>query len=480
MEKFNLNGIQVWRPELSPIRKTPKNRPSPLSHSLTPRHAALNFLIHWGSSRGEVPFEKKFLKDARDRAFAHELIQGVFRHRTFLDWIIQQSMKQKSSPSPLSLRWALRLGCYQLYFLDRTPSYAAIYEMVDLVKKKVGPKAANFANAVLRSVQRKKENREPLKSLDSPLQQISISTSHPEWLVQRWLHRWGEEKTRKICQYNNQKPPLTLRVNTLRQDRETLKKTLEKEGIESIPSLLLNEALFLSNGRKILYSQTFFKGLFYIQDEGAQWISLLLAPNPGERILEVCSAPGGKTTHLAQLMKNKGEFVALDSSGVRLSLLKENLKRLRIDIVKPRRMDATKDLSSLGLESFQKVLVDAPCSGLGVLRRHPEGKWKKEERIIQEYSSLQRALLRRVAPLVKPGGFLVYSTCSTEPEENEEVIQRFLKDHPIFFKHDIIFSNLPHIELFRTEDGFFSTLWNQENMDFFFAAVLKKYPGEIK
>lgn len=479
MGKFNLIGIQVWHPGLSPIRKTKKHRPSPPSQ-LTPRQAALNFLIHWESARGKVPFEKKFLKDSRDRAFAHELIQGVFRHRTFLDWIIQQSMKQKSPPTPLSLRWALRLGCYQLYFLDRTPSYAAIYEMVDLVKKTVGPKPANFSNAVLRSVQRKRETQEPLKSWDSSLQQISILTSHPEWLVHRWLNQWGEEKTRKICQYNNQKPPLTLRNNTLRQDRETLKKILEKEGIESIPSLLLKEALCLSNGGEILYSKAFQEGLFYIQDEGAQWISPLLAPNPGERILDVCSAPGGKATHLAQLMKNKGEIVALDSSGIRLSLLKENLKRLGIDIVKPLRMDATKDLSSLGLESFQKVLVDAPCSGLGVLRRHPEGKWKKKERMIQKYSSLQNTILGRVAPLVKPGGFLVYSTCSTEPEENEKMIQRFLEDHPIFSKHDIIFSTLPHIELFRTEDGFFSTLWNQGNMDFFFAAILKKYPGEIK
>jgi 16S rRNA (cytosine967-C5)-methyltransferase len=441
---------------------------------------ALNFLIQWESARGEVSFERSFLKDIRDRAFANELIQGVIRHRSFLDWIIQHATKQKNPPTPLSLRCALRLGCYQLYFLDRTPSYAAIYETVDLVKKTAGIKPSNFANAVLRTVQRKQKTQEPVIPAGSSLKHISISTSHPEWLVNRWLERWGEKKTRKLCQYNNQKPPLTLRVNTLRQDRETLQEILQKEGIVSTPSPLSKDTLFLSKGENFLYSKAFQEGLFYIQDEGAQFISPLLDPTPGERILDVCSTPGGKTTHLAQLMENKGVIVALDLFEKRLSLLKENLKRLGIGIVKTHRMDATKDLSSLGLERFQKVLVDAPCSGLGVLRRHPEGKWKKEERIIQEYSKRQDRILKQVAPLVNPGGFLVYSTCSTEPEENEERIHHFLKDHPHFFKNDIIFSKIPHIEVFRTEEGFFSTLWNSHNMDFFFAAVLQKYPGEAQ
>jgi 16S rRNA (cytosine967-C5)-methyltransferase len=415
----------------------------------------------------------------KDRGLVTELVYGVLRHRNRLDWVLGQFCRKSIRGLSPTLRNILRMGAYQILFLDRIPARAVVDEAVDLTQRKGARGLGGFVNAVLRSLDRDRAsiNYPDLKT--DPVRYLSVFYSHPEWMVNRWLERYGPERTMALCQANNEIPPVTLRTNTLLTIRESLESQLKNEGVDVEDCVVSPLALRVKDG-VATQAAAYRKGWFYIQDEAAQLVVYGLAPKPGEVILDACAAPGGKTTHMAQVMGNQGRIIALDLKAQRLELIRENCQRLGIKIVECLLGDA-RTVKALKNLKFDRILVDAPCSGLGVLRRNPEGKWTKTEDLVHRYARLQLEILEGVSPWLKEGGVLMYSTCSTEPEENEGVVGRFLSAHPEYRVQNLKEDLPATASSMTTPEGFFSTLLNAELMDGFFAAkLIKKIKGERK
>lgn len=404
--------------------------------------------------------------DRRDQSLITELVYGVSRQRGFLDWRIDQFSQVKKIKTPT--RSILRLALYQLLFLDRIPDYAVVNTSVDFAKEADGVAAGRFVNGLLRSIIRSK-NTLPSPSRENLVSYIALTTSHPEWMVSRWLARFGEEKTLVLCASNNEIPPMTLRVNALKISREKLIEELRAAEISAEPSPLSPSGVFVK-GVSVVSLPSFQRGDFYIQDEGAQLTAYLVDPRPGERILDFCAAPGGKTSHLAELAGGKANITATDVHVDRLSLLIKNLNRLETPGVV-----VEETAAALGSDRlYDKILVDAPCSALGILRRIPEGKWFKKETIIASYACVQLELLEKVLPHLQPGGVLVYATCSTEPEENEAVVEAFSKKHPEI-AIEAPSSRLPSAARhYVNAQSYFTTAFNLDRMDGFFAVCWKK------
>jgi len=353
------------------------------------------------------------------------------------------------------------------------PASAAVNESVKLAKEKE-QRSSGFVNAVLRNIDRERDKIPYPEPEEHPIEFIAVRYSHPPWLVKRWIERYGFDKTIELCRLNNEAPPFTIRVNSLKTKREELKELLKKDIDRIEDCSVSSNGLILKGVSNISENPAFKDGLFYVQDEAAQMISQILDPKTDERILDACAAPGGKTTDIAELMGNKGVVAALDISKNGIALIKENCERLGIGIVKPYLKDAAKDISNIAEEKFDKILIDAPCSGLGVLRRHPEGKWQKKEELIFESQKIQKNLIEILSGYLKDGGVLVYSTCSTENEENEDVVEDFLERHPEF-KVDDIKQYLPETgEMLIDEKGFLHTSPANYRMDGFFAVRLRK------
>lgn len=406
-----------------------------------------------------------------DRALVTELFYGVLRHRAALDWRLaacSQRHLARLAPPTLTL---LRVGAYQLLFLSRVPASAAVNETVALTKRLCAPDDVGFVNAVLRALDRRRHELIVPDLLDRPLDHLTAEYSHPVWLVRRWLKRFGVQRTLHLCRANNAIPPMTLRANTLVTTRERLLDVLRQEGVEAAPCAVSPQGVVI-RGTPPTATRAFAQGWYYVQDEAAQLVGLAVAPRPGERVLDACAAPGGKSIHLAELMGDRGEVVAADVKPDRLGLVAENCRRMGIKSVQTAAADLTQASDAARLGRFDRILVDAPCTGLGVLRRHPEAKWHKTEGLIARYAATQRAILDRVAPLLKPGGVLVYSTCSTEREENEEVVAEFLRTHRGWVSDDLRAVLPAAAASLVTPQGHLLTLGNAWDMDCFFAARL--------
>jgi 16S rRNA (cytosine967-C5)-methyltransferase len=408
-----------------------------------------------------------------DRALAHELFYGVLRHRSALDWRLAACSTRRWGHLALPVQIVLRLGAYQLLFLDRIPPHAAVHEAVTLAKVMAGDTDVGFTNAVLRALERRKSELIVPDLLDHPIDHLTAEYSHPVWLVRRWLKRFGLQRTLAMCRADNAIPPTTLRVNPLRVTRERLIEVLAKEGVIAEPRRISPQALVLKTGLPAA-PRAFAQGWYYVQDEAAQLVALAVAPQPGERILDACAAPGGKSIHMAELMGDRGEIVAVDASGERIALVGENCRRIGVRSVHPVVADLSRPAEAEALGRFDRILIDAPCTGLGVLRRHPEAKWHKTEALIVRLAAKQRAILDAVAPLLKPGGVLVYSTCSTEREENEERVEAFMRSHAGWTVDTLRGLLPPAAAPLITPQGYLSTLWNPFDMDCFFAARLVK------
>ena len=407
-----------------------------------------------------------------DRAFITELVYGVLRRRGYLDWVIGRFASRTRQRQSVKLKNLLRLGSYQLLYLDRVPASAAVDESVRLAKTFGGKSVAGFVNAVLRALTR--ADTIPLPDpVDDPVLHISVKYSHPEWLVKRWLRRLGPERTVALCVANNEIPPVTVRVNVLRTARESLAAELKGEGIEVTPCRVSLAGLMLRGVADLRQLAAYRRGDFYIQDEAAQLVGFTVDPKPGERILDACAAPGGKSTHLAELMGDRGEITAADADPKRLERVAQNAARLGLGSVRPFAVDATRSLEALGRVLYDRILIDAPCSGLGILRRNPEAKWYKTEPLIGKMAALQLKILNGASPRLKPGGVLVYSTCTTEPEENEDVIGAFLAGHRDF-RIDSLRTVWPDAPELATPDGYLNTSFNPYQMDHFFIARLIK------
>jgi 16S rRNA (cytosine967-C5)-methyltransferase len=408
-----------------------------------------------------------------DRAFLTELIYGVLRWRERLDWVIRHFSKVPFKKIELEILNILRLGLYQISFLTRTPASAAVNESVELAKKIRERGGGGFVNAILRSTLREKEEI-PYPDLGKdPALHVSVVQSHPLWLVRRWIKELGPEETLKVCMANNQISALTLRTNTLRIHREDLIEKLREKRLNPSPCSFSEEGILLKDPPPTSELPFLKEGLYIIQNEASQLVTFLLGPKAGERILDACAAPGGKTSHMAQKMRNEGEIYALDLNREKLNQLEESCRRLGIEMVKAMRGDAALTLPiPRGLE-FDRVLADVPCSGFGTLRRNPDLKWRRGEEDIKRLSELQFSILSNLSGYLKEGGILVYSTCTVFHEENEDVVEKFLNEHS-GFRLDRIVEILPEKYYPFIKNGYFKTFPPRDEMDGFFVARLRK------
>lgn len=438
-----------------------------------PRESALRILRNVELGEFATPQIDRSRTDFKfiDRAFLLELVYGVLRNRSYLDYCLNLFSEKSIDKTDGWTRNILRLGAYQLLFLDKVPSSAAVNTSVELAKRK-GRKPC-YVNALLRSLERSRGTIGPPSEKDTA-RRLSILYSHPEWLVRRWLARYGMDATENLLRSNNVPAPLTIRTNTLKTTREGLKASLEAEGAVVKETVYSPVGLEIISCRGITSLSAYKNGWFVVQDEAAQIISLILDPKMGESVLDACAAPGGKTTHIAELMKNTGRIIALDADVNKTEKIKENSIRLGLSIITP----VIGDAAAYNTGEFDRILVDAPCSGLGVLRRHPDGRWIKKEESIALHRRLQTMILDNCAGLLRPGGVLVYSTCTTEPEENEDVIKAFLERMSgVFCLEDPSrYLPAPAAELVDSS-GFFRTFPTVTSMDGFFAARLVKNGG---
>lgn len=404
----------------------------------------------------------------KDKRLVHELVYGVLRWKEKLDWMINKFSRTLLSHMPISIRNILRLGIYQLSFTGKIPARAAVYEAVSQAGHYGHSGTKALVNAILREYLRRAGEVTYPDLHREPLDHLVIVYSHPQWLVKRWINHYGIDTTRKICEYNNRIPFLTLRVNRLLTSRTALKASLETEGIGVTLGDFAPECLKIEYHISISQLPLFQEGLYQVQDEASMLITHLLAPKKGERILDACAGPGGKTTHIAEMMEDKGEIIAIDKNRHRLAQLKANCQRLGLTSIKPILADARQ--IPVSWEVFDRILVDAPCSGLGVIRHHPDIKWLKSEEDLSNYYTKQLAILNGVADCLKKGGVLVYSVCSLEPEETIKVVSQFLAGNPSFIidRDDNLF---PWLDL---EGFFWSWISLSNDMDGLFAVRLKK------
>lgn len=410
-------------------------------------------------------------------ALLHALVFGVHRWRGRLDWIIGRLVDQPLRKVGEPVRNVLRLGLFQLFFMDRIPPSAAVNTSVELAGRRIGPRVTGFVNAVLRNALRRREEWTPPAFETDPVAHLVIGQSMPEWLVHRWMDRYGLEETRRFCEAVNRIPPCTLRANGVRTNRSELSEILAGEGVESRPTPHSPDGLVLERFTgSVTVLEAFQRGLFQVQDEAAQLVSRALAPRPGERVLDACAGLGGKTGHIAGLMENRGEIRALDVALPKLARLGSDMDRLGVRVVTNALADLERPLTA-EWGGFDRILLDAPCSGLGVLRRNPDAKWDDRKREGGPYRERQLRFLTHLAPVLNPGGRLVYAVCSTEPDEGEDVIAAFLAAHSEFKALDVravlAAGGVPGTVGVPAADGL-RTFPHHQDMDGFFIAALER------
>ena len=383
----------------------------------------------------ETALERARLSPA-DRGLCQELVYGIVRWQATLDWLIARKAKT-SEPKPL-LQDLLRMGLYQIFWLDRIPNHAAVNETVELAKRNRLTAQAGFINAVLRGYLREFDATKQLL-LDLKGNQPEIGYSHPEWLVQRWQKRWGKEATIRLLEWNNSPPKTFARVNTLKADPGKLLAQWRDEDVEYdfVRHDWFEENLVfeLKSHPPLTRLPSFQQGLFYVQDPSTLLAVRALDPKPGETVLDLCAAPGGKLTYIAQLFNNEGRLVAQDVNHERLKLIQENCARLGVKCVDPVVfLDTVVGGSAVGMPrpAFDKILIDAPCSNTGVMRRRVDLRWRITPEEILRLRAVQLGLLRTAGSALKSGGALVYSTCSLESEENQGVVSEFLSAQTSF------------------------------------------------
>jgi 16S rRNA (cytosine967-C5)-methyltransferase len=441
------------------------------------RAAAFHALQSVASGRVDLPAalarSRSSLHDERDRALAMEIVTGTLRWQRALDHLIAHFAQRPLERLDAEIITVLRLSLYQLLHLSRVPAAAVVDEAVNLTRLVRKASASGFVNGVLRNVTRQR-NRLPFppSPTDSTpradaLQYLGITHSHPEWLVRRWFDRHGLDTAERWVQFNNEVAPLTLRANRFQTSRDALQKTLADEDIDTSPTRFAPDGLSVTAGNPLTRAH----GGFVVQDEASQLVALVVGARPDHVVLDLCAAPGGKTTSLAADMGNRGLVVACDVRDRRMRLLRETVAASGAANVRLAHVDTRAAVPFRGA-IFDRVLVDAPCSGLGTVRRDPDIKWRRQEEDLAGFAARQRELIERAAAVVKPGGRLVYATCSSEPEENEQVVDDFLRTHPEFAVVDLRDEQPPLTPLID-ERGFLRTS-PLERLEAFFAAALAR------
>lgn len=413
----------------------------------------------------------KKLDDIRDQNFVRELVYGVLENKLYIDNILKNFSKTKISKIDNMILQILRIGIYQIYFTENIPDSAICNEAVKITKMIGKNRLSGFVNGVLRNISRNK-NKEflPDKNKDL-LNYLSVKYSHPKWIVDTHIKDYGEKFTEDLLTFNNKKPPLIIRVNTLKIDRESLIKKLMEYDIETVKTKYSNVGLRVLNPKNITGLKEFKNGLFTIQDESSQLVVHIMNPKSESEVLDVCSAPGGKSTHMAQIMENKGTIISRDIFDHKLKLIEDNSKRLGINIIKTEKYDALEFDESLE-DSMDYCLVDAPCSGLGLLRRKPDIRWNKSEDDIKNLSNIQLNILEIASKYLKKDGILIYSTCTVSKDENINLINTFLKNNKNYKLEKM--DNLNINDNSTLEKGYIELFPNIHGTDGFFIAKLKR------
>ena len=409
--------------------------------------------------------------NSADRRLVTDLVYGTVRRSRSLDALIDQLGKKKAHQQPPDLRTILHLGLYQLRYQERIPPSAAVNTTVELAKENGFKGLAGVVNGLLRQYERlATSSGEPLQLPVEPVERLGVLHSFPDWIIQIWLEQLGVEETEQLCEWFNQSPTIDLRVNILRVSIEDVETAMQSAGVDVRRVPPLPQALRVVGGTGAIQQLPgFSEGWWTIQDSSAQLVSHLLNPQRGDVVIDACAAPGGKTTHIAELMADEGKIWACDAKASRLKKLKENAQRLQLKSIQICTGDS-RNFSQF-TNSADSVLLDAPCSGLGTLHRRPDIRWRITPETVHELSILQGELLEQAATWVKPGGVLVYATCTLHPQENEGVIQPFLERHP----HWQIEPPVPHSPLsaFSMPQGWIKVLPQQHQMDGFFMVRLK-------
>lgn len=471
---------RAFVPQPSPPKKHRRRTATPVPDA-DARSAALGVLerLEGGKTTLDALLDDTLpMRDAlgrRDRALFNQLVYGVLRWRMRLDAVIGVQADRPLHKIATTVRNILRLALFQIQFMDRIPPSAAVNTAVNLARSHGVAKAAGFINALLRNHLRDPGSFCLPDAQAAPVDHLAVSASLPRWLAERWIGRFGADGARALGNAINTIPSITLRCNGLKNTMDELMAALtdEADTVEALAALP-GAVRLVAPRRPIARMQAFADGRFAVQDGAAQLVSLLLAPRPGETVLDACAGLGGKTGHLAQLMENRGRLVALDSIGAKLARLEGEMQRLGAAIVHARQMDLNHAPAPDALPRFDRILLDAPCSGLGVLRRNPDAKWAAQKQGIARFAKRQLRFLTHLAPLLKPGGTLVFSVCSMESEENEAVIERFLKNHPNFVIDSLESTENRCVRPYLDADGFFRTFPHVHKLDGFFAARLHR------
>lgn len=402
-----------------------------------------------------------------EKAFLTELVNGVIRWRAKLDWVLTGFYHGDFQKCLNIVKNSMRVGLYQILFLDKIPEYSAINESVEIVKRIQGEKTAGIVNAVLRNIARNIDNIRYPNPDEDIVYYYSIIYSHPKWLVKRWIETFGPEFTKQLLIASNRRPSINLRVNTMKETVENVIKLLKERNVPYKQSPYLDTSIcFVTSKSSVSSTELFINGHITVQDTSASLAAKLTNVQPGYKVADVCSAPGGKTAFMAEMMKNEGTIYAIEKYPSKLRFIENIAERMGFTCVEPQKGDAVEiDLSDKDLDV---ILCDVPCSGLGTLSKKPDIKWKREPEDIANLVKLQKEILSNQAKNVKVGGALVYSTCTIEPAENTDVIKWFIQEHPNF-RIDSADQYLPEA---LCRDGFMHTFPNLHNMDGAFAARL--------
>ncbi len=409
---------------------------------------------------------EKYQIDPKDRALLTELTYGTIQHKLTLDYYLEPFIKGKLDDW---VRQLLRLSLYQIHYLSRIPDHAAVNEAVEISKRRGHKGIASMVNGILRSILR--EGVRSTEEITDKVERLSIETSHPLWMVNRFISEYGFEETEKMLKENNEPPVTTLRVNLFKRTVDQVLHLLTQEGYVVARSEHIPECIYLFNGQAAK-TTAFQKGFVTIQDESSMIPAYALQAEPGMTVLDMCSAPGGKTTHIAEKMKNTGKLVAMDIHQHKLKLVRENADRLGFSFIETMEMDARKASEIFPAESFDRILVDAPCSGLGVVKRKPDIKYTKSEKDFDSLKPIQLKLLEEAYKLLKPHGILVYSTCTVDREENEGTTKIFLEKHP-----DMQLTSFPDVIKnikTQTQEGMLQIFPQDLRSDGFYVAVFQK------
>ncbi|WP_174733880.1 16S rRNA (cytosine(967)-C(5))-methyltransferase RsmB [Mesobacillus harenae] len=413
---------------------------------------------------------KKNQINPKDVGLLTELVYGTLQRKMTLDYFLKGFIKNDKKLESWVLQ-LLRLTVYQMVYLDRIPDRAAIFEAVEISKKRGHKGTAGLVNGVLRSIQR--TGLPDVGTIEDPIERLSVSTSHPVWLVKRWVGQFGYDRAQEMCELNLTAPLQTARVNVTKTTREECIKRLEEEGYLVEPSPIIPEAIKCLKGN-LANSQLFKDGHLTIQDESSMLTAYAMGIKSKEEILDACAAPGGKSTHIAERLGNTGRVISLDLHEHKVKLIDMNASRLGLSNIQTMQLDSRKATEHFENETFDRILLDAPCSGLGVMRRKPDMKYTKREEDLDRLQTIQLSLLEATAPLLKHGGILVYSTCTVDKAENNEVVEAFLANHPQF-EGDLSFKKRMPEAIQPLIEGFNLQILPQDfGSDGFYIACLRK------